>query len=454
MKQSPAPGSSQLLHRGDAVNFRLDLSEPRAGTAWLRTSLGKAQVRREEIVAHFERGLPLRARDWSDLPMTPENDGASFTITVPLSETGRFEAKVYFLEEGSEDPVWPSNEGNSVIHVAAPWTVSGNGIYAAFPRLFGSSPDVQVEAASVKLEELGGKAIRPSGTLRDLERQLDHVIKDLGFGILLLLPVFPVPTSRARMGQFGSPFAGIDFFSIDPALTEFDRIHTPLAQFLDLLDGVHRRGARLFMDVPINHTGWASQLQSRHPEWFVRKEDGTFESPGVWDVQWMDLFQLDYSKRELWVHIADVFLYWCRHGVDGFRCDAGHLLPTEVWIYIIAKVRCEFPDTLFLLEGLGSTPAVSAEMRDMANFDWDYSEVFQQDDRQQLEEHLPRNAGISKSVCLLIDFAETHDNPRMAAKGEAFAKMRTALAALCSTTGGWGITCGVEWFADEKINVH
>ena len=61
------------------------------------------------------------------------------------------------------------------------------------------------------------------------------------------------------------------------------------------------------------------------------------------------------TTSALWDELADVFLTWCRRGVDGFRCDAGYKVPVPAWQYIIARVQQEFPETIFLLEGLGGS---------------------------------------------------------------------------------------------------
>jgi starch synthase (maltosyl-transferring) len=160
-------------------------------------------------------------------------------------------------------------------------------MYTAFVRQFGSNshahaaPPLPPESLAA-LDAADWTLIPKSGTFRDLARELDHIIGTLGFRIIQLLPIHPVPTTFARMGRFGSPFAAIDFFNVDRALAEFDRSSTPLEQFGELVDGIHRRGARVFLDLPINHTGWASHLQVHHPEWFARNPDNTFASPGAW----------------------------------------------------------------------------------------------------------------------------------------------------------------------------
>ena len=90
------------------------------------------------------------------------------------------------------------------------------------------------------------------------------------FNIIQLLPIHPTPTTFARMGLYGSPFAARDLLDVDPARAEFDTRATPLDQFRELVDAVHARQGRLFLDITANHTGWASTLQIHHPEWFKK----------------------------------------------------------------------------------------------------------------------------------------------------------------------------------------
>jgi glycosidase len=103
--------------------------------------------------------------------------------------------------------------------------------------------------------------------------------------------------------------------------------------------------------------------------------------------------------------MADVFITWCRRGVDGFRCDAGYMIPVAAWRYIVAKVRDQYPDTIFLLEGLGGKISVSRDILNRANFNWAYSELFQNYDRNQIEAYLPGANEISASDGITVHFA-------------------------------------------------
>jgi predicted glycogen debranching enzyme len=426
MNQIPSPGDFILKWRGDTLKVTLTLKCPRKGRAVLRTNIGRAGVRRREIIDETERGLTPLARAWTDIPLEEIRPGV-FCSEIPLNEVGVFSFKACFFPAGKTVPEWPEG-ANTHVKVQASETRQNNSIYTVFPRQFGS--------------------------FREVARRLDLIMEEMGFRIIQTLPPFPVPTTYAVMGEYGCPFAALDFMSVDPAMAEFDEYSTPLDQFRELIDAVHSRLGLFFVDLPANHTGWASTLQTHHPDWFKRASDGRFISPGAWGVTWADLVELDYSNNELRAYMAEVFLFWCRNGVDGFRCDAGYMIPLKTWEYIVSRVRSEFPATVFMLEGLGGLIETTDALLAEANLDWAYSEIFQTYDRAAFEWYLPGAIERSEKYGTLVHFAETHDNDRLAKKGHVYARLRVQLAALLSWQGAWGIANGVEWFADEKIDVH
>jgi len=288
LKQHPAPGHRLIRHRGDILEFVLETPPEQDGQAWLRTNIGYAATRREEIVREVEDRRPRLSRDWHDVPMGRLEPGR-FAVALPLLEVGVFEAKAFLGPPDSDDLVWPEGE-NIWIKVEPAEYFCGNTIYTVFARQFGTgksyvSTPPEHERDITLLEDAGYSVIPQSGKFRDLIRELDFIVGVMHFRIIQLLPIHPVPTTFARMGRYGSPFAALDFYDVDPALAEFDRRTTPLDQFVELADAIHARGARLFIDLPINHTGWASWLQVHHPEWFVRHRDRSFQSPGAGGVQ-------------------------------------------------------------------------------------------------------------------------------------------------------------------------
>ncbi len=440
---------------GDRITFRLDHVPEIDGTAFLRTNIGGVEALRQEEIALNESKLPRHGLAWRDLPMSRDEKGG-FVLELPLVEIGVFEAKCGFAPADGGKILWPEG-GNFRIKVESAANLCGNTLYCAFVRQFNfdaSRTVAENEETAQYLDRQGYTVIPPSGTFRSLKKHLDHIFGTLGCGILQLLPVHPVPAVYGRMGRYGSPFASLDYFAVDPALADFDKSATPMEQFLELLDAVHARSGRLFLDIPVNHTGWASQLQRERPEFFVRREDGTFESPGAWGVVWEDLCKLNYEDAGVARFMAEVFLHWCRLGVDGFRCDAGYMLPAGAWDYIVAKVRQEYPDTVFLLEGLGGMISVQEKLLIESGLDWAYSELFQNYSRDEISRYQPYIENCSHNFGTLINFAETHDNLRLAAQSPEYAAMRCALCALLSSGGSFGFANGVEFCATERIDVH
>lgn len=456
---TPAPGERLLRFVGDRVRFGIQTPQglAKGWRALLRTNLGKADRLRQEIINTHAGKNPVSIAFWRDVPLQEQASG-EWSIEIPLTDVGFYSAKPYVLDPQGRQ-YWPEGPDAGVsVHPGEHRTA--NTIYCAFPRMFGKTKSARItvdpvlEKAMNKFDDQSYVVIPPSGTLRDLERELPHIMDKLGCRIVQLLPVGPTPETFARMGRFGSPYACLDLTAIDPALVEFDQRTTGIEQFCELARAVHQRGGRIFLDMVINHTGWGSTLYENHPEWFMRHPDGTFASPGAWGVTWGDLVELNPGVLELWEKFAQAFLTWCRRGVDGFRCDAGYKVPLQVWQYVEARVRQEFPEALFLLEGLGGPLEATESLLTDGGMQWAYSELFQNYSAAEVSRYLQYSIRQSERIGLYVHYSETHDNERLAQRGRVWSLMRNQLCGLASVAGGYGFTCGVEWLAAEKIQVH
>ncbi|HWF19066.1 MAG TPA: alpha-amylase family glycosyl hydrolase, partial [Verrucomicrobiae bacterium] len=430
---TPAPGERLRRFVGDHVRFTLSGgASALASQGWracLRTNLGRAEMLCNEILQAHTKKLPSAGASWHDLPMREEN--GEWHLELPCTEPGYFKSKAYLIDpQGWQH--WPDGPDFGIsVHPDSYRTA--NTIYCAFTRMFGPTKnalrtaDEKLEQQLRQLDEKGYTVIPPSGTFRDLIQQLPHIIDRLGCRILHLLPVNPTPTVSARFGRFGSPYASLDLTGIDPALVVFDRRTTGVDQFRELTYAMHLKGGRVFLDMVINHTGWGSNLQENHPEWFLRDAKGTFVSPGAWGTTWEDLVELEHKHVELWDYLAEVFLTWCERGVDGFRCDAGYKVPLAAWQYIIARVRREFPETIFLLEGLGGSWEVTELLLTEGGMQWAYSELFQNYSGQQVSSYLDYALKQSQRAGLFVHYSETHDNERLARLGRKWSLLRNRL---------------------------
>jgi starch synthase (maltosyl-transferring) len=467
---SPAPGERLLRFVGDRIHFNIrdetNSASKNGSRGFLRTNLGRAAMRRREIISSNAVGAAFASESWRDLPM--QKNGDTWEIEFPLAEVGYFKAKPYLLDANRRQ-FWPDGP-NAGVSVHPNFARTANTIYCAFTRLFGATKNLMLatdEKLEAQLKPLDAKnftIIPPSGTLRDLKKQLPHIVQTLGCRILHLLPIHPTPTTYARFGRFGSPYAALDLTAIDPALVEFDKRTTGVDQFCELTSATHGFGARVFLDIVINHTGWGSVLQENSPEFFLKNPDGEFASPGAWGTIWEDLVELKQDCVVLWDKIADALLIWCRRGTDGFRCDAGYKIPVVAWQYIIARVHDEFPETIFLLEGLGGSWEATENLLTEGGMQWAYSELFQNYSGHDVAWYLDYANRQSASVGTYVHYSETHDNDRLAAKvsdntlslkpNRAWSLLRNRLCALTSPSGGFGFSGGVEWLATEKIRVH
>src|SRR5207342_2830604 len=124
--------------------------------------------------------------------------------------------------------------------------------------------------------------------------------------------------------------------------------------------------------------------------------------PGAWGTVWEYLVELHHVNAVLWDELAEVFLVWCRRGVDGFRCDAGYKVPMAAWRYITACVREEYPETIFLLEGLGGSWEATETLLTDGGLQWAYSELFQNYSGAEVARYLDYAHGQSERAGLYV----------------------------------------------------
>ena len=135
ISQHPEPGALLIKFCGDTQAFRLPLSIPQEGQAWLRANIGHAKISMNETIHEVGHNLPPLGRDWFGIPMSRINE-KNFQVGPPLAEAGHFEAECFFLPKNASDPICPQGF-RCVINVEPADTCCGNIIYNAFIRQFG-----------------------------------------------------------------------------------------------------------------------------------------------------------------------------------------------------------------------------------------------------------------------------------------------------------------------------
>lgn len=157
--------------------------------------------------------------------------------------------------------------------------------------------------------------------LRALEPWLDYLV-ELGCNGLLLGPIFASATHG---------YDTLDHFRIDPRLGDDE-------DFDWLIDACRQRGVNLMLDGVFNH------VARSHP-WVASGLAG--------DTDWEghgELATLNHDDPRVQDAVAEIMLHWLRRGIAGWRLDVAYAVPPEFWRTVLARVRREFPDAMFLGE--------------------------------------------------------------------------------------------------------
>ncbi len=195
------------------------------------------------------------------------------------------------------------------------------------------------------------------GTFADVIERLD-AIRAMGFDVVYLPPIHPIGRAKrkgrnnapaAQSGDVGSPW-GIGareggHTAIHPELGT-------LAQFRDLVEAAKARGMEIAMDVAFQVSPEHPWVQE-HPAWFRKRPDGTVQFAENPPKKYEDIYPIDFATTEwkaLWQALREVVEYWRSQGVAIFRVDNPHTKPFAFWEWLIADIRREHPEVIFLSE--------------------------------------------------------------------------------------------------------
>jgi starch synthase (maltosyl-transferring) len=207
-----------------------------------------------------------------------------------------------------------------------------------------------------------GRADRGS-KLRDCLPRIEDA-KAMGFNVIYFPPIHPIGTTNRKgrnnalecePGDPGVPYAignrhlglpnGGGHKDIDPSLGT-------LEDFDWLEEQVRKRGMEIALDFAVNCSPDHPYV-AEHPEWFYTRPDGTIKFAENPPKKYEDIYPLNFRCQnwpELWAEMKSIILFWAQRGVRIFRVDNPHTKPLPFWEYLLAGVRAEYPDTIFLSE--------------------------------------------------------------------------------------------------------
>lgn len=283
-------------------------------------------------------------------------------------------------------------------------------IYQIFTRLYGNKKNANIPAGSI---EENGCAKMNDITAKQLERIASMGFTHVWFtGLIEHATQTDYSANGIKAdhpavvkGRAGSPYAIKDYYDIDPDLAV--NVKQRMKEFNALLKRTHQAGLKLVIDFVPNHV--ARQYNSdAHPKGVkdLGEDDDTTkafdpnnnfyylegqtlhtnfdterrakqpysEYPAkatgndcfnAWPSRndWYETVKLNYGidimngrqphfspTPSTWLKMTDILLFWCKKGVDAFRCDMAEMVPAEFWEYAISKVRSKYPHVQFIAE--------------------------------------------------------------------------------------------------------
>ena len=302
--------------------------------------------------------------------------------------------------------------------------------YCLFPR-------------SASREEAEGAALK-HGTFRDVEVLLPR-ISGMGFDVLYLPPIHPIGMAH-RKGKNNSVICQPDEpgvpYGIGSPEGGHDAIHSELGtvdDFKHLIAIAANYGMEIAMDLAIQCSPdhpWATE----HPEWFRKRPDGTIQYAENPPKKYQDIYPVYFETEDwqnLWEELKRVLLVWGSWGVRIIRVDNPHTKPFGFWEWIIAEVKKEYPDMLFLAEAF-TRPKVMQELGKLG-YAQSYTYFTWRNTKYELEQYLTElTQGEMKYFYRPNFWPTTHDiNPYILQDGhEPQFLIRYFLAATLSSNYG------------------
>ena len=167
------------------------------------------------------------------------------------------------------------------------------------------------------------------GTLKGAEKGLKR-LKDLGVGVIYLIPVCESDTDmdrngwspkqiRAGFNDPRNPYRISDYLHVDPEYGTDEDLR-------DFINTAHKLGMRVLLDLVFAHCGPSAKVLKEHPEYFLYDKNGK-----LCLTRW-NFPMFDTKKKET----CDYFLgimkhYMTYYGADGFRCDVCEYVPISFW---------------------------------------------------------------------------------------------------------------------------
>jgi len=276
---------------------------------------------------------------------------------------------------GGEDSVQLGGWVIRLLGATEPAAIQREGLDEAMAALMLRYPDVSIEPAvspelRVTVDPLQARysawyelfprsagRLGEHGNFDDVIRQLPEVAA-MGFDVLYLPPIHPIGREQrkgmnntliARPEDVGSPWA------IGAQEGGHKDVHPQLgthADFRRLIDAARAQGLSIAMDIAYQCAPDHPYVRE-YPAWFRWRPDGKVQYAENPPKKYQDIYPFDFTSSDwqnLWFELGSVLEFWIGEGVRIFRIDNPHTKPFPFWEWVIAMVKRQYPDVIFLAE--------------------------------------------------------------------------------------------------------
>ncbi len=367
--------------------------------------------------------------EWIEIPFERQND-KTFSCQITPSRPGLFSFWALFSTDGGK--TWTHDAIPDAWVLVDPPQVDHMRLYTLIPNV--------------------------SGTIADWSAELVK-IKQMGFNTVHLLPLTTLDTSR-------SPYSAKDLFSIEPSYLSNGTNGDGLAELEKFVENAKALEMRLCFDLVLNHVGVDSHMARRAPAWIVPDETSPdklrrahyFCDKG-W-LPWNDLVLIDYEhpsqriRADIWAYLTEYALFWAHYAnqTNGFvRFDNLHSSFKPFVDSVSEALHATYPNVGIIAEYFTDAGTLLAtvpkwHLNLLLATPWDSRFV------PQLREYLKFVHSVSKHVRFFMPIT-SHDSGSPAQEfGAVESTIPRYVAAALMGTGATGITQGVEWGLEEKIN--
>ena len=289
-----------------------------------------------------------------------------------------------------------------------------------------------------------------SGTFATAAERIPAVAS-MGFQVLYVPPIHPIghahrkgPNNTLTAGEQdpGSPWA------IGSEAGGHDAVHPDLGTLEDFdafVAATRENGLELALDLALQCAPDHPWVQS-HPEWFTTRVDGTIAYAENPPKKYQDIYPLNFDNdpQGLADAVLEVVRGWVARGVHIFRVDNPHTKPLWFWEWLIAQVRAETPEVVFLAEAFTRPAMMHALGR--VGFQQSYGYFTWRNTREELEEYLEEVTQQTAGFYRPNFFVNTPDilTEYLQTGGPGAFRIRAVVAAMSNPL--WGVYAGFELF--------